>query len=104
MNETSRDTTELGQAFRQGRRAGLGIAALALGVVSFISLLGTEKALLAIALGVLAVRGAARGSASRRMGVAAIVLGAAFIVTVAVLLAVYHDKVASFVATLHQLS
>src|SRR5262245_61556922 len=51
----------IAEAFDGGRRAGLAVAAMALGVVTFLSLLGLEKAGLAIILGVLALRGGSAG-------------------------------------------
>jgi hypothetical protein len=93
-----------GEAFAAGRRSGFAIAALILSIVSFISLLGTEKAILAITLGVLAIRGAQPGTSSRRLAGAAIGIGAMFLVTVAVILTVYWDKVGEFIALLEKLS
>jgi hypothetical protein len=92
------------RAFAEGRRAGLGTAALAAGVISFVSLLGVEKALLAVVLGVLAIRGAAAGASARRLGLAAILLGGLFVATLAVLLALFHDKFAELLRQLQQLS
>lgn len=59
-------------AFEDGRRAGLAAAAMALSLVAFFSLLGAEKALLAIALGMMARRGSRPGSAGRRLATVAI--------------------------------
>lgn len=103
MNEIS----ELNQdraAYETGRRTGFGIAALALGLASFLSLLGAEKAILTIVLGVLASRGTAAGALPRRLGVAAIWLGAIFIVTLAVVLVLYHDKFIELIRLLQKLS
>jgi hypothetical protein len=92
------------EAFDAGRRAGFAVSAVALGLVSFLSLLGAEKAVLAIVLGVLALRGAPPGSSARRMGVAAVCLGALFLVTVGVVLVVYGDKLLELVRLLKKLS
>ena len=54
-------------------------SALALGLVAFLSLLGMEKAILAIVLGSVAIRGAARGTLARRLGSVAIGLGGLFL-------------------------
>jgi hypothetical protein len=91
-------------AFDAGRRAGLAIAAVALGVVTFLSLLGLEKAGLAIILGVLALRGRTAAVATRRLAMTAIGLGTLFVLTVAVLLAVYWDRLARFLVELQKLS
>jgi hypothetical protein len=102
MNEGTQN--QLTEAYTTGRRDGFGIAALALGVVTYMSLLGAEKAILAIVLGALALRGAAPRTLPRRLGIAAICLGAVFIVTIAVVLVVFRDKVAEFFALLQKLS
>lgn len=95
---------ECARAYDQGRRAGLATAALLVGVVSFISMLGVEKALMAITLGALAIKGRAAGRRARRMGIAAIVLGSIFVATVAVVLVLLWDKVGEFLRLLQQLS
>jgi hypothetical protein len=94
----------IAEAFDAGRRAGLAVAAVALGMVTFLSLLGLEKAGLAIILGVLALRGRSAGVATRRLAMAAIGLGTLFVVTVAILLAVYWDRLARFLVELQKLS
>jgi hypothetical protein len=91
-------------AYDAGRRVGFGISALALGLVTFLSLLGAEKAILAIALGALAVRGSDPSPLSRRLGSAAIVLGVVFLLTVGVALVVCWDQAVEFVRLLQQLS
>jgi hypothetical protein len=91
-------------AYEEGRRAGLATAALLIGVVSFISMLGVEKALVAITLGALTIKGPAAGRRARRMGTAAIVLGGLFIATVGVVLALFWDKVGEFLRLLQHLS
>lgn len=101
VEKTTEKTTE---AYNAGRRAAFGVSALALALVSFLSLLGAEKAILAIVLGVLAVRGSNAGTLSRQLGRAAIVLGTVFLITVAVVLVVYWDKAVELVRLLQQLS
>ena len=46
---------QIAEAFNAGRRVGFGVSALVLSFVAFLSLLGAEKAILAIVLGTLAV-------------------------------------------------
>jgi len=94
----------LSEAFRAGRRAGLAVAALVLSMVSFLSLLGAEKAILAIVLGVLAARGAPPASLARRLGIAAVCIGAAFVLTLAVVLVVFWGQVLEFMQLLQKLS
>jgi|SRR5262245_52106969 len=91
-------------SFDAGRRAGLAVAALALGFVSFLSLLGAEKAGLAIILGMLALRGGTPRPATRRMAIAAIGLGGLFITTVSVVLIVFWDRVRQLIEHLQKLS
>jgi hypothetical protein len=90
--------------FADGRRHGLAIAALLISLVSFVSLLGAEKAIASITLGVLALQGAASGSVPRKMGIAAIGIASVFLVTIAVVLILFWDKVIEFVSLLEQLS
>lgn len=92
------------EAYETGRRVGIGVSALAIGLVSFLSLLGAEKAILAIVLGTLAVRGSNGGTLPRRLGRAAIVLGALFLLTMGLVLIVWWDKVVEFVQLMQQLS
>ncbi len=92
------------EAFQAGRRVGFGISALALGLVAFLSLLGTEKAILAIVLGALAIRGSAPGSPPRWLGVTAICLGSLFVLTVGVVLVVFWDRVVEFIQLLQRIS
>lgn len=87
-----------------GRQVGLGIAALMVGCVSFVSLLGVEKAVLAIVFGGMAMRGASQGSLAGRLGIAAVVLGVLFILTLIILLIVFHGKVAMLIRLLEDLS
>src|SRR5262245_61199312 len=66
------EPTDQNAAFVRGRRHGLAIAALLLSLVSFVSLLGAEKAITAIALAALAIKGAEAGTLPRKLGAAAI--------------------------------
>src|SRR5438874_7368674 len=80
---------QLAQAFDAGRRAGLATAAMALSLVCFLSLLGAEKALLAIGLGVLARRGSQPGSTGRRLATVAISVATVFLVSMAFILIMF---------------
>ena len=95
---------EMTDAFRAGRRVGFGISALVLGLVGFLSLLGAEKAILAIVLGAMAIRGSGHGTLARRLGVIAICLGAVFLGTMVVVLIVFRGQVLEFLQTLQRLS
>ena len=89
------------EAFREGKRVGLAIAAIAVSAVAFVSLLGIEKAMLAIVLAILASRGAALKSHTRRLGSVAIGLAALYVVTFAVVMALFHDKLDELFRLLH---
>ena len=95
---------ETADAYRKGRRDGLGIAALLVSLISFLALLGAEKAILAIVLGAVAMREATQRSLARRLGIVSIVLGALFIVTVAVVLVVFREQFLQLIAALKKLS
>ena len=95
---------DITEAFRAGRRVGFGISALTLALVAFISLLGTEKAILAIVLGGLAIRGSGPGTQARRLGLAAISISVVFIVALVVCLIAFWGQVTEFVQMLHRLS
>ncbi len=95
---------EMTDAFCAGRRVGFGISALVLSLVGFLSLLGAEKAILAIVLGALAIRGSGHGTLARRLGIIAICLGAVFLLTVAVVLVVYWDRILDAIQMLQKLS
>jgi hypothetical protein len=104
MTTSGEHVDKTAEAYDAGRRVGYGVSALALGLVTFLSLLGTEKAILAMALGFLAVRGSASSPLSRRLGSAAIMLGVVFLLTVGVVLVVFWDQAVEFVRLLQQLS
>lgn len=94
---------QLVEAYNSGRRVGFGISALALSVVTYLSLLGFEKAILAIVLGALAMQAGQR-TLARRLGIISIALGVIFMVTVIVLIIVFQEKVMEFVTLLKELS
>ncbi len=104
MEETKISEVHYSEAFRLGRSTGLAIAALVLSIVSFISLLGAEKAILSIVLGVLAARGAAQATLPRRLAVAAVCIGTVFLLTLIVLVVVYWGKFAELIQMLQKLS
>jgi hypothetical protein len=94
----------LARAFEDGRRAGLATAAMTLSLVAFLSLLGAEKALLAIALGLLARRGSRPGSAGRRLATAAIGVACVFLVSITFILIRFWKELGDLVNHLRQLS
>jgi hypothetical protein len=102
--EPSMAEDPLAQAFEAGRRAGLATAAMALSVVAFFSLLGAEKALLAIALALLARRGSLPGSAARRLATMAIGVATVFLVSIAFILIRFWAELVDLVNYLRQLS
>lgn len=95
---------QVAEAFAAGRSAGLATAALAISLVAFLSLLGAEKALLAIALGILARRGAQPGSAGRRLASVAIGIASVFLITITFVLIVFWKQLVDLVHHLMQLS
>lgn len=92
------------EAFDAGRRAGLAVAAFTLALVSFLSLLGAEKALLAIVLGVIALRGSNLGVTTRRLAGAAIGIAGVFLATIAFVVIAFWDKIRELIAALEKLS
>lgn len=96
--------SNVAEAFDAGRRAGLAVAAFSLALVSFLSLLGAEKALLAIVLATVALRGAKVGETTRRLALAAIGIGTIFVATVAFVVIAYWDKIRELIAALEKLS
>jgi hypothetical protein len=95
---------QIAAAFDTGRRAGFATAAVALSVVAFVNMFGAEKAILAIVLAMIALRGSATGLPYRRLARTAIGIASAFIVTVVVVLTVWWDKLAELVTLLAKLS
>ena len=71
--------------------------------MAFISLLGIEKAVLALALAVLGMRGAANGSSARRLAIAAMIIACVYAATYIVVVALYHDKISALIRMLQQL-
>jgi putative copper export protein len=104
MNTSPWEQPDRKSAFAQGRRHGLAIAALLVSLVSFVSLLGAEKAIAAVALAAVAMKGAEAGSLPRKLGIAAIVVSTLFLMTAAVVLIAFWDKAVELVRLLEQLS
>lgn len=94
---------ELIEARDQGRRQGLAIAALALGLVSFLNLLGAEKSILAVVLAISAMSGSASAQVRRRSA-AAIALALLHLVTVGVVLVLFQDELGQLVRLLNKLA
>jgi hypothetical protein len=92
------------QAFEAGRRAGLATAAFALSLTAFLSLLGAEKAILAIGLALLARRGSPVGSGARRLANWATGIAVVFLVTIAFVLVFFWKELAGLIEHLRQLS
>jgi hypothetical protein len=95
--------TPVEEAFREGRRAGMAVGALAIGIVAFISLLGLEKAILALVLGGLVARDTGTGSAARKRAITAIVVASVYVIAFVVMMVLFHDKFAAFIRSLQQL-
>jgi hypothetical protein len=100
MSEPQRPSDR--QLVAQGRREGLSLAALALSLVTFVHLLGAEKAILAIVLAVFALRGASYGIAKVR-GRIALVLASAYLATLIAVLVMFHKELAEFIKLLSKL-
>lgn len=75
------------QWLAQGRREGLATSALAMGLISFINLLGVEKGLLALVLGLLALQGSIAAKLRRR---AQIAVGLAILQFATIAFIIYH--------------
>ncbi|HEY0106438.1 MAG TPA: hypothetical protein VGB91_10170 [Rhizomicrobium sp.] len=94
------DQIHTGQSYEDGRRAGLAIAAFALAVTAFINLLGIEKSLLAGALAILALKGAA----APRWAKLALALAAVHVAVFATAIVLLRDKFGQLFLLLHKLS
>lgn len=93
---------ELVQAQAEGRRQGMATAALALGLVSFLNLLGAEKAILAIVLALLAMSGSTSRIVRQRSRFA-IALALLYILTIVLVLGLYHDQLSELLRLLTRL-
>lgn len=104
MNTNQETPRTVAEAYEDGRRVGFGISALALSLVAFLSLLGLEKALLAIVLGAFALRGNRTAPLARRLGTTSILLAITFLLTAVVLFIVFQDQFAELFRLLKELS
>lgn len=84
-----------------GQKYAFATASLLLGIASFVHFLGLEKAALAIAFGILALR---KPAATRRRSwaIVGIVMGCATFLIVGIALALFHDRLAELVEHLKQ--
>jgi hypothetical protein len=89
-------------AYRQGWRSGVALGALAFSVCAFINLLGAEKSIPAVVLALVAIRGAQAGAARIR-AMAALAIAVVHLALVAVVLVVFHDKLAQLLGLLQSL-
>lgn len=94
--------SSLREARLQGRAEGLATGALAIALLAFVNLLGAEKGLLALVLGLVALRGAGAGPARRRARIA-IGLGALQLVTVALVVLLFREEIGQLLALLAKL-
>jgi hypothetical protein len=86
-----------GQNVLIGQRLAFAAASLAIGICSFISALGIEKAVLAIVFGALALKNAPpHGNARLRLARFGIVLGIVYIVLLVILLIVFREQAMRF--------
>jgi hypothetical protein len=104
MASLEQSRAQVTEAYDAGRRVGFAVSALAMSLVAFLSLLGAEKAILAIVLGAVAVRGGRPGTLARRLGIAAMAVSVVFLVTAAVVLALFWGRFVEAIKTLQQLS
>ncbi len=89
--------------YQEGLRKGLAIGALAVSLIAFFNLANVEKSLLAIVLGVLAIRGATKAESAYRWGRIAIILAILSIVIVVTLFAVYWTSLVEMFHLLQKL-
>ena len=102
--EEKGQANQIAEAYQAGRRTGIAISAFALSIVAYLSLLGFEKAILAIVLGIIALRGAQTKSLPRRLGIFSICLSVLFMVSAIVFLIIFREKVIEFIRLLRTLS
>jgi len=101
---TAEHSAALAAARDEGRRLGLATAALAMAIVSFINLLGVEKSLLAVVLGLLALRGSNIAGAVRNRSRVALILGTLHLLTVLLVLILFREELSEFLAMLYELN
>jgi len=91
-------------AYQSGRRVGLATAALALAIVSFLNLLGTEKSILAAVLAIMAMRGGATLKDGLQRSRIALAIAVLHILTVIIVLVLFRDDLAGLLMYLRNLS
>ena len=104
--ETTETTEPTGNPeFIAGQKLAFATAALLLGIASFISLLGVEKGILAIAFACMALRTrpAPRLEARRGWAVTGLVLGAIFVILVPTVVLIFHERVVELIEALEKL-
>src|SRR4051794_19227152 len=91
-------------AYREGKRAGLALAALAVAVMAFINLLSFEKSLLALVLAVIALSGGMAAGAARQWARLAILLAVAHWLLLTSLITLFHRQLGQLVTLLLSLT
>ena len=88
-----------------GQKCAYATASLLLGFATFVNLLSLEKAALAIAFGVLALRRdpAPRLEARRGWALTGTILGSVALLAVPLFLALFHERVAELLAVLRKM-
>ncbi len=88
-----------------GQKYAFATASLLTGIATFINLLSLEKATLAIAFGILALRASPSPSLSGRRGFAkvGVALGALAWLAVPIVIFVFHERLAELLAALERL-
>ncbi|MHB8877992.1 MAG: hypothetical protein ACYC8T_30215 [Myxococcaceae bacterium] len=88
-----------------GQKYAFATASLLLGLATFVNLLGLEKAGLAVAFGVLALRGQPPPALTTRRSFAkvGIALGSLALVAVPVMIVLFHDRFAELITALEKL-
>jgi hypothetical protein len=103
MSETGHDSPTSGVL---GQKYAYATAALLVGIASFISLLGAEKAILAVVFGVLALKARPEPvlRSRRRWAQTGLALGIVFLVFLPVFLVIYRDRLYEMLTTLQRMS
>jgi len=88
-----------------GQKLAFATASLLLGIASFVSLLGMEKGILAIAFACLALKNDSKPRLAQRRGwaKAGLVLGILIVLIVPTMLLIFRDRVAALVEALEKL-
>lgn len=102
-SSTQAAPADVTQARDDGRRQGLAIAALALGLIAYLNLLGAEKSILAIVLAAMAMSGSG-SRLVRRRAFAAIGLALLHLLTIGVVLVLFQDELGQLIQLLNKVS